>query len=240
MPLPYGLVKHALGIGLNRVVERQEDVAALARRRRADHVDRAAERVLDDRLGPRPPGEHAVEPELEPRQAAVVDSRVAQHLGRHSALRIGSPLFGIEAETGQVALLERRSLHRVGLALDVDEAARALRQERIERIRAQAEGLSRSEGDCARVPDLVRVGIDRRRLLADRELHAHPVEDRSAPCGNLHYLAVLARRHAPEVLRPDRLEPGRAGQRHAECECEEDEQEAEAAVGEPPAHRTIT
>src|SRR5205814_7607006 len=74
--------KHGLRIRLDRVIERQVDVLPVASRARADGVDRAAQRVLDDRLAAGPPGQGPVETELEAGQPAIVDPRLPEHLRR--------------------------------------------------------------------------------------------------------------------------------------------------------------
>ena len=109
------LAQHRLDLRLQRVVERQEDVAARLLRRRADHVDRAPERVADDRLLARAAAEVALEPELEPGEAVVVDARVAEHLCGDRVLRIAPPLLRVEVEAGEPAPLERG--RALGIAL---------------------------------------------------------------------------------------------------------------------------
>ena len=89
------------------MVDRQVDVAAVPLGRRADDVDRTAERILDDRLPAGRTGQRAVEPELEPGESVVVDAGVAEHLRGDRALRIRPPLLGREAEAYQPELLER-------------------------------------------------------------------------------------------------------------------------------------
>ena len=74
-----------------------------------------ADGVLDDRLAPGPARELLVERELEPREAVVVDARVAEHLRRDRALRIEAPLLRVEAEARQVPLLQL--CRRAGSAL---------------------------------------------------------------------------------------------------------------------------
>ena len=67
-----------------------------------DDVERAPERVLDDRLAPGLAGERALERALESLEALVVEPRVAEHLRRDRALRVVAKLLGIEAEPGEV------------------------------------------------------------------------------------------------------------------------------------------
>src|SRR5262249_48632518 len=118
--------KQALDVRLQCRVERQVDVPASALGRRADDADHLSERVLDDRLLARPPGQDVVELELEAGEALVVDSGVAEDLRRERALRVGAPFLGVEAQAREVLASEARRGVRVGLALDVDEAARTI------------------------------------------------------------------------------------------------------------------
>src|SRR5207244_869482 len=64
--------------------------------------------VRDGPLPPWAPGELAVERELEPGEAAVVDARIAEHLRCERALRVEAPLLRIEPEPGQVLTLQDR------------------------------------------------------------------------------------------------------------------------------------
>ena len=91
--------------------------------------------------------------------------------------------------------------------------------------------------DLRRVPDLQRIGVDRDRLLAHRELDARPVVDRAAIRRELDRRPVLACRHPAERLGSDALEPDRAKQSGAEDDREEREEKADAAVREPAAQR---
>ena len=87
------------------------------------------------------------------------------------------------------------------------------------------------ERDPARVPDLLRVGVDRRRLLADRELDAGAVVDRAAAGGDLLDLLVLGVRERGEVAGVDALEPERAHEHGREGEPEDREEQANPPVG---------
>ena len=70
--------------------------------------------------------------------------------------------------------------------------------------------------DALRVAHLARIGVDGRRLLADRELHAHPVEDRPATGRRRHDLVVLLRGEPLERRRAHDLQPERAAERQHE------------------------
>ena len=81
-------------------------------------------------------------------------------------------------------LLEQRRRLRVGEALHVDEAASSCRAAAGRARSRRRRGCRCAASATARgVADLLRVGEDRRRLLADRELHAGAVEDRAAARG---------------------------------------------------------
>ena len=60
--------------------------------------------------------------------------------------------------------------------------------------------------DRARILDLLRVGVDRRRLLADRKLDAGAVEDRAPSRRNLLRLLMLGVREPREVCGLNALE----------------------------------
>ena len=110
MPALRRRAQHRLRLGLNPVVERQEDVAARPIGRLAQHVDHAPERVSDHRFLPGLAAQLAVERELEPGEPLVVGSREAEHLRSDSALRIVPALFGVEADAGQLARAQRIGL----------------------------------------------------------------------------------------------------------------------------------
>ena len=76
--------QHVLGVRLDPVVEGEEDVVARPLGLDLDDVDRAADRVADDRLAARPADELAVEALLEPVETVVVDAREAEHLRGHA------------------------------------------------------------------------------------------------------------------------------------------------------------
>src|SRR6185295_18396840 len=122
---------HRLDLRLERVVESEEDVPPRLFRRRADDVDRPPERVAHDRLLAGLASEVAIEPELQPGEAVVVDARVAEHLRPDGVLRVEAPLLGIEVDAGEAAPLKRGRALRVGLPLDVDEALLLVAQLRV-------------------------------------------------------------------------------------------------------------
>ena len=221
---------HALGLGLDRVVDREVDVAALALGRRADDVERAAEGILDDRLPARLAGELLVERELEAAEAVVVEARVAEQLRGDRPLRVGAPLLRVRGEPGQVEPRQLRRRHRIGLARDVDEAVPPVGELRGERLPGDAEDRAGALRLAARIGHLARVRVDRRRLLADRELHPGAVVDRPAAGGDLDRLAVLLRGHAAEARRLHALEPRGAREHGAEADDEDEEQQPDATV----------
>ena len=161
-----------LGLRLDRVVDRREDVGALLLGRRADHVDRLAAAVAHDRLlaraGPTSLRSYC---DLEPAEALVVDARVADHLRADAALRVRAPLLRIEAEAGEAASSGasapwpgRRTAARRRTGASCRAAAGRARSRRRRGCRA------RRRATATRVAHLLRIGEDRRRLLADREL----------------------------------------------------------------------
>ena len=235
-PLLDRVAQHRLRVRLDAMVDRQEDVVAGPLRLRRDHVDHTAGRIADGRLAAGLADERLVERALEPFEAVVVDPGVAEHVRSDAALRVVAQLLGVEPEPGQVQLLQRRRLRGVGLPLDVDEVARLVGEERVELLGVDSERVGRRECDPARILHLTRIGIDGRRLLADRERLARAVEDRAAPGRDHGRPLMLALGHPFEAGRLHALDPDRARQRPREDDDEEAEQEADAAVGEPLAH----
>src|SRR2546421_4728818 len=134
-----------------------------------------------------------------------------------------------------MAALKLRRARRVGLPRDVHEAAPSVRESGLDLRRIESQQLRCYGRLPAHVLDEPRVRVHGRRLLADRELHAPTVEDRSARRGNGDVLAVLARGYPPERARAHSLQPGRTKKRNAEREREDREQQPDAAVGGPPA-----
>jgi hypothetical protein len=194
-------------------------------------VTTSPEGIAHDRPLAGPAGQALVVLDLEARETLVVGACVADELGADGALRVGALLLRIGVDTGEALLDELRRLPRVGEAFDVDEA-RLLREKlRVERIRVDAEQAVRGDGHLPRLRHLPGVGVHRRRLLADCELHARTVEDRPAPRRDRQRLAVLPLRHAAERRGVDALEPDGPRERAAEDEHERGEQQADPAVG---------
>ena len=143
-------------------------------------ADRAPERVADDRLLSGAARELRVELGLEACKPRVVDTREAEHLGRHRVLRIGAPLLGVEVQPCELPLRERARPVCRRLPVDVGEM-RPLPREGVEDVlHVQAQDAGRDSCLLLRLRDRARVGVDRRRLLAERERRAHAVEDRAA------------------------------------------------------------
>jgi len=93
------------------------------------------------------------------------------------------------------------------------------------------------ERHLARIDDLSRVRVHGDRLLADGERVARAVEDRAAPGGHHHRLAMLPQGHGRVLRALDALQPEGAGQRRAEEEREEDGEDDDPAVRRRRAHR---
>ncbi len=177
------------------------------------------------------PGQLVVVLELEAAEPLVVDARVPDHLRRGGVLRIRAALLGVVEHAGEALLQEGRGLRRVGEALDVDEPALLVDERRVQPVAVDAEQVVRRQRDPARVRHLLRVGVDRPRLLADRELDARAIVDRAAAGRDLLRLLVLGVRDVREVPCVDALQPDRPRQDAGEREREEREEQADAAVG---------
>ena len=145
------LTEHGLGIGLDAVVDREEDVVPRPFRLGRDDVDDAARRVGDGRLAAGLADQLLVERALEPFEPVVVDAGEAEHVRGDAPLRVVALLLGVVAEPGELLLLELGRLGRIGLPLDVDEVPRPVGEQRIERLRVDAERLRGGERDPPRV-----------------------------------------------------------------------------------------
>ncbi len=131
-------------------------------------------------------------------------------------------------------LLEQRvGALRVGLPGHVDEAARAVAQRVVDGDRVEVQRARDHERLALRVLHLARVGVDGRRLLADRELLAVAVEDRAAPAPASSTVAWCWPR-ASRVERRRRTPCSQAARAEAAAKAsdEDGEQEPDAAVGE--------
>ncbi len=133
------------------MVDRERHVLAGPLGPRGDDVDRAAERILDDRLEAGPARERLVERALEPVEAVVVRAGEAEDVRGDRALRIGAQLLRVEPEPGDLALVQRLGLGGIGLAGDVDEALGPVLQQGIELVGVEAERLA--GGDCGALRD---------------------------------------------------------------------------------------
>ncbi len=218
------------------MVEREVDVLAVAARLRVDDLECPPEGILDDGLLALGSRERLVELELEACETLVVDAGIAEHRGPDPLLRVVATLLVVEAEPLDVLVLERLREPRIRLPLDIDEAARAVGEDRVHLVRAQAEGLLDGHGRRPRILDLPRIRVDRRRARANRELHAEPVVDRPAVRRHVDGLAMLVRRQVAECLRAHCLQPPGPQERDGEDGREEGDQEANAPVRNPRGH----
>ena len=221
------------------MIERQRDVEPGHLGPVVADVDHVTARILDQRLMPGPSGELVVEPELEAREALVVDADIPQHLRAHGMLRVPATLVGDEAEPRDPLLREQRGLAGVRLSREVDEPARPVGELRIQRVRIEREHLRDFLRDASRLPDLHRVRINRRRALAERDADAGAVEDRSAARRDDDLLAVLREAEPGERLGPDPLKPGRAQEEAGETDDQRDEEEPDPSVDET-AHAVLS
>ena len=217
------------------MIDRERHVLAGSLGPRGDDVDRAAERVLDDRLEAGLARERLVERALEPVEAVVVRPGEPEHVRGDGTLRIRAQLLRVEPEPRNLALVQSRGLGGIGLAGDVDEALAPVLQHRIELVGVEPEGLPGEDCGALGIDDVPRIGIDRRRLLADRERLAGAVVDRAPSGRDLDRLAVLGDRHRREPIVLRGLEPRRAGQRNDEDERKSRQQQANPVIRLPAA-----
>ena len=127
VPLRDRLREDLLGVRLDAVVEREEDVPAVHDRLDLLRVDDLAERVPDDdRLAGRPL-QHAVQSGFKAAER-LIDAHVAEHRRRDRPLRVDAPLIGLEGEPGEILCLERGGPLRRRLRRDDDVLGRAVRE----------------------------------------------------------------------------------------------------------------
>ena len=143
-----------------------------------------------------------------------------------------------EAEADDPGLLQLRDPLRVDLARDVDEAARPVGERELNLFAVERERLRDESGSRRRVANLTWVRVDRRRLAADRELDAGPVEDRAAPGGIDPRRLVLPRRQPLVAPGADTLQPSGPHEHGREGEGEDREDEADSPVGQPHLRRS--
>ena len=132
-----------------------------------------------------------VEPELDSGEALVVDADVAEHLSADRMLRIRTPFLGQEPEPRNLLPCEDRRAERVRLAIEIHEAARSVGELAVNGAGLDSQRPCDGRRDGSRIGDLHRVRVDARSLLAERQAHAHAVEDRAAARRKRDVLAVL-------------------------------------------------
>jgi hypothetical protein len=126
-PAADGVREDLLRVRLDLTVDREPDVLARRLGLRLDHVERSAERILDDGLASGRPGERLLQRALQALEADVVESGIPEDLRGDRALRIETKLLRIEAEAGVLELLQLLGLSRIRLALEVHEPTGAVR-----------------------------------------------------------------------------------------------------------------
>ena len=161
------------------MVDRELDVPARPFRPGGDDLDRAAERVANDRLAAGAPRQGLVERPLEPFEAPVVDAGVAEDVCADPALWVGPQLLDVEPEPRDLLPLELRRLERVGLAEHVDEPCRAVGEQRVELVGVEIECLAGGDSCRLGIPHEPRIRVHGRRLLADCE--GEPVRSKIVP-----------------------------------------------------------
>ena len=222
--------QHGLGLGLDRVVEREADVLPRVCGLRVEDIDHLPGGIANDSLAARLPRELALELELETGEAMIVRARVADDLRPDLAQRVDALFLGDEAEPREPQLLQLLGPNRIGLAHEVHEAVRAIGQPAQDVVRIDAERAADGVRGRRRVTDLVRVRIDRRRLAADRELNPGPVIDGAAAAGVDDGLVVLVVGQARVAPGPYPLQPRRAQEQRGEAEREDGEREPDPPV----------
>ena len=178
----------------------------------------------------------SVETKLEPGDARVVDTGVAEHLRRHGVLRVGAPLLRVRVDPGEPLLLQGGRALRVGLPLHVDERLLPVEELRVDLVRIDVQRMSGGDRDLPRVADQPRIRVDGLRLLADRELDAHAVVDRPAAGGGRDHVVVLLSGEPLEPRRAHDLKPERAAERDGEHERKDRDQQADPPVRQARAH----
>ena len=236
MPLAHRLGEHLLGIRLDVAVECEEHVTAVAGGALLRRVHGLTERVAHHRGAPGRSRQLLVQLLLEPGEARIVGACVPEHRRRDRALRICTPLVGLEREAGQLELRQRSRALRRRLPLDVDEPAALVRERAVQGLDRNPEHLRRDLRLVPRVGDLHRVCNHVGRLLADRERRPQPVVDRPAPGGNHEVVLHLRLGQRGERRSADCLDPRGARAEGGEDEEDDQEQEAEPRVDDARRH----
>ena len=167
-----------LGVGLDLMIDRERRRSCRGARARRDDVDRAAERILDDRLEAGPARERLVERPLEPVEAVVVRAGEAEDVRGDCALRIRAQLLGVETEPGDVAACSAPPPCADRPCAPRRRTLRSVLQVRVEHVRVEAERLAarRSRRAWRR---RCSAGRRRRSLPARRSRAARPYGRRS-------------------------------------------------------------
>jgi hypothetical protein len=181
----------------------------------------------------RPTGSRtSVERELEAGEPLVVDAGIAEHLRSDGRLWVRATLFAVEAEAGKLQLRERARLVRRRLALDIDEPVCAVRDRSVYGLLLQPQHACSDGCLGAGVAHLARIGVDGRRLLAERERRSHRVEDRPTPGRQSHGRLGLRLRHGGERRRAHGGDPRLAREEPAEDENGQDQEQAQSRIDE--------
>ena len=217
--------QHLLGVRLDLVVDRQERTPCRgAPARCALDRDRAAERILDDRLLARRARRAAVSScELEPGEARCCRcrrSRAPAPRPRPAGTSRRSSAVEVEARRASASRAappspDRPCARRRRSACPCGRE-RGRRRSASGRARAPPRRASR-----ARVADLVRIGVDGRRLLADRERRAHASKIVPRPAGSTTGRLRLRLRRSPRATTraPSRSTPRARAARRTRAGC---------------------
>jgi len=113
-----------------------------------------------------------LERQLDAGEAVVVDPDAADQLPGEAPLRVDATRLLVGADARDLQLLDERALLERQLAREVDEALGAVAQLGVELVPRAAEERREPRRRAAGVPDDARVGVNRDRILRDRELDA--------------------------------------------------------------------
>ena len=233
MPLRDRVAKHRLDLRLERVVEREKDVAPRLLGRRRDDVDRPAERIADDRLLARMAHGGRGRERARARRSPCCRRRRSRAPATPpcAAGRRAAPPGTSRSRRAPASAARPRAPGRPSAARRRTPASGrgAAGRSCSGRCSARARRRPRPSAGCGpaagwRTPS---------RLLADRELDAHPVVDRPAARGRRDHVVVLLRGEPLEPGRAHDLEPERAAERDGEQEREDRDQQADPAIRQP-------
>ncbi len=222
-----------LGAVLDRRVDRQLQVLADAGLLDRVEADRRPAGVVNDLLLAVVAAQRRVLGLLQAGQALVLGADGADHLRGQRPLRIEAAAVGQRRDALDVQLLDAVGLVQADLLGEVGEAGLRVRERLLEVEAGSGQDRGQPLGRARGVLDLVRRRDHGGGVLGDRQDLAVPVEHAAALAGDRHGRHLLGARVGAQLAALHPLQPGGAGERHAEQQHEAAEDQAQAPVDQP-------